>query len=55
MSSIFFSIKCFKHYDVLIDFAATHLCRIGFTLFPNESIKQKGYENPVIRFVINLH
>ncbi len=40
--------------DVLIDFAANHLYRIGLIPSPNESFERKRYENPVFKF-INLH
>ncbi len=41
--------------DVLIDFAANHLYRIGLIPLTDESIKRKRYENPVFKFIINLH
>ncbi len=41
--------------DVLIDSAETHLYRIGLIPSPNESFERKRYENPVFKFIINLH
>jgi hypothetical protein len=41
--------------DVLIDFAANHLYTIGLIPLTDESIKRKIYENPVFKFIINLH
>jgi hypothetical protein len=41
--------------DVLIDFAANHLYRIGLIPLRDKSIKRKRYENPVFKFIINLH
>ncbi len=40
--------------DVLIDFAANYLYKIGLIPLTDESIKRKRYENPVFKF-INLH
>jgi hypothetical protein len=41
--------------DVLIDFAANHLYRIGLIPLTDKPIERKRYENPLFKFIINLH